>query len=232
METTTKALQGFLIKAVDTDDTFAFTATRRSMDRDKELILPDMLDITEYKRNPVIDTGHAAKRDPGNLLSVVGKGVDFFQSPDTLDIVAKWFMDNPLTSVIRKAYEGGFLNAFSGTMIGTKWRKPTANETKEFGEDLKCTMTSGELITVSPVIVGSNRDALYARGFGCVDAILGNPGEELEAVTKRVQMLEDRLKEFESSLTTMAMESKEAKIERMVTDLHHSLDVIKSISGH
>lgn len=139
---TTKDLGDGAIEAVVADE---------SVDRDGEQLLMKGLDVSNYKKNPVVQWAHDYSRPP------IGKADQLTKKADG-SLVAKVkfaITESDFAKEIYALYKGGFLNAFS---IGFLPKEAEGN-----------VFTKSEMLEFSAVPVPANANALVtAKAFGLV----------------------------------------------------------------
>jgi HK97 family phage prohead protease len=137
--------------------TLVCTMTTDAVDRYGEVILPRGIDLTQYRKNPVVLWGHDMSQPPiGRCMWV---------KPDEAKraLIAKVvFAETEDAEELWRLYKGGFLKAFS---IGARPREgspPTPEEVRKRPEMAECKWVwrKVELTELSAVSVGANPEAL------------------------------------------------------------------------
>lgn len=168
------------IKGFDEKARTVTAAVNSSMpDRDMEIILPSSLEkrVKTYMENPVFLWGHAgSKRELTGPENLLGKCLDLqFTEKETVSTFQYAYDQNSKARLCFDLVVGGFLKAFSIGAIphdyvwiddAEELVKQLPAETQAFfarGEAYLC-YTDMELIEISQVFIGCNREALV-RAF-------------------------------------------------------------------
>ncbi len=142
------------------DGTTLAVASNASLDRDGEIILPSAFAkrLDYYRSNPVILAAHTHRSWDGSP-TIIGASEKINLADDQLSFVPKWATETRNGKEWGYLYDNGFAKAFSVGFIpyeGEWKRAPKAD-----GEERSIYVhTEIELIEISAVPVGSNRDAL------------------------------------------------------------------------
>lgn len=119
---TARLEEKFLITKIEganeTDASFWATASTDSPDRMGDVIHAEGWDLTNFKKNPVIQPFHDYKALP------VAKAVDIYVRDNTLRFKPQFAVDIPkydLPGIMYNMYKGGFMNAFSVGFDPKKW---------------------------------------------------------------------------------------------------------------
>ena len=181
----------FEIKKVDNSDrTFNFRGSTRTLDRDGEVIEPGGWDVRGYKRkNPVFLWSHDNKQLP------IGKADEVRVTKDALDFDITFVSRKtyPFADVVKEMYEDGILNSVSVGFLRkeTKYKDQTDEEEwKGFNlpKDTRYYTRKAELLELSAVTVPSNPDALIQRSASLSDE------ERMISLVKLVKTCEDEEK--------------------------------------
>jgi len=151
----------------------SFTAkiTTNAIDRDKEVLLPEGMDATDFEKSPSIFWAHdyfqlplgkavALKRFPNHWLA---KGV-MAERPDTHPEQAEWFPDTVLSLM-----EQGVIKGVSVGFDPVTHRKPNTEDRRKFGEGVQNVVSRWRLLEYSIAPMPANQDALVeAVGKGAL----------------------------------------------------------------
>lgn len=102
----------------ETDASFWATASTNAPDRVGDVIHAEGWDLTNFKKNPVIQPFHDYEALP------VAKAVDIYTRDNSLRFKPKFAVDIPkydLPGIMYSLYKGGFMSAFSVGFNPTKW---------------------------------------------------------------------------------------------------------------
>jgi HK97 family phage prohead protease len=166
-------------KAVDAEaGIYEGMISTESIDRDEDIVMGAGAQLSNYMKNPVVLFGHNY-REPG---AVVGRALEVTPIPGS-GVKARWqFADESVSenaALVRRLWEGGYLNAISIGFQPQKWSKRVDDEGEEL--DFEFVFEEWELLEFSIVPVPSNQDALRL-------AVKGLDVEEL-----RTRMIDDKL---------------------------------------
>jgi HK97 family phage prohead protease len=133
-------------------------ASFRSVDRHEELVLPSAFEkrLDIFKRHPVMLLGH--EHDASTELPI-GKWDGVELGADGLRVEGPLLKEHRRYHEVRAAARDGLL-ALSIGFYPLKWRDATDEEQKEFGGAIRRVVEEVELLEVSLVSIGSNRDTL------------------------------------------------------------------------
>jgi len=151
----------------------SFTAriTTNAVDRDKEVLLPEGMDATDFEKSPTIFWAHdyfqpplgkctALKRFPGHWTA---KAV-MAKRPNTHPASAEWFPDTVLSLMSE-----GVIRGVSVGFDPVASRKPTPDDKKKFGDGVANIVSRWRLLEYSIAPMPANQDALVeAVGKGIV----------------------------------------------------------------
>jgi len=152
--------KSFLIKStkVDTEKReFSATITDSSVDRDKEVLLPDGMNISEFKKNGIILFNHDKNLPLGTVLSLRRKGESWVAKGKLAEQGTSPEIDSVWSLVSQ-----GILKAISIGFVNQEGRQPTKLDIKKFGKNVNYVISKFELIEFSIVAVGSNPNALIS----------------------------------------------------------------------
>lgn len=163
------------VKAFDeASQTVEYLVTSASLDRDEEICLPSGARFFAYEQNPIFLWGHDHSGPPERCL---GKAISWRRVPEGW-LFTFWLdiQSNPHAKMVFGLICSGCLRACSIGFIPiktvTQWSKSA--ELAELPEEIRALVTGGicrtvyteyEVIEVSAVHIGSNRDALV-RAMG------------------------------------------------------------------
>lgn len=163
------------VKAFDeSSQTVEYLVTSASLDRDEEICLPSGARFFAYEQNPIFLWGHDHSGPPERCL---GKAISWRRVPEGW-LFTFWLdiQSNPHAKMVFGLICSGCLRACSIGFIPiktvTQWSKSA--ELAELPEEIRALVTGGicrtvyteyEVIEVSAVHIGSNRDALV-RAMG------------------------------------------------------------------
>lgn len=164
------------VKAVDREKKqVTAIVSAGSIDRDDEVILPSAFErrLPEYRKNPVLLWGHplSSWETPGPERCI-GKALDVQITSEGLQATFQYAVDeNPTAKMVFDLVAGGYIRAYSvGCIIHGVIRRDADEQVLALLPDhVRQGLASGdvwrvysdvELIEISQVFVGSNRDAL------------------------------------------------------------------------
>lgn len=132
----------------ETERKFTFVFSSGNVDRDNDIVSQKGIDLTHFKKNPVVLWSHDHRTPP------IGRVVDMWFRKGSLMGTVEFPPEgaSALADEIHSLVAAGFINAVS---IGFRVKEWTFNEERG-GYDFK----SIELYELSIVPIGSNRDAL------------------------------------------------------------------------
>lgn len=172
------------VKHIDKEaGTLTAVATTNKRDRDGDIVEPEGIDLSHFRTNPVILAQHM-HRTMNARPTVIGSSPQIKRFADRVEFTMKWADDcTELAAEYRKLYEAGHMKAFS---IGFLPQEIEDEDLEKIAKDegplpphVRCPrrFKRAELIEISCVAVGSNREAL-AAAFG------GKDGEWLEGAVE------------------------------------------------
>jgi HK97 family phage prohead protease len=211
-----------LVKAVG-DKNLVGWASYKSVDRHGELVLPSAFAKTaeRYLKNPLFLLGHDASGAPsGGLpigsvksLSIQDEGVQFEAD----------FASTPVAEMVHGLYRDGHMRAFSIGFYVRGERKPSDDEVKEFGGELRNVITDLELIEISAVPAPACREAL-AIG---VKSLEGKTFKTTaEAVKSSIKSFMERVVSMKKKLSPEQM----PLVEALVTAYNAAGEAMKPVS--
>lgn len=185
---------GFTAKTWDDENyTVEAIVSTASPDRDGEVILPSAFAarLDEYKRNPILAWGHplSAMCDSPGPDKIIGRADAIEIREEGLWCKFRYAVgENETAALCWRMMRGGFLNAFSIGAMGVDYVDSNSPPEKRatLPLDMREALASGEirrvwtemeLVEVSHVFVGSNRDAL-------VSAALAGDDQAVELLAK------------------------------------------------
>ncbi|MBN1489960.1 MAG: HK97 family phage prohead protease [Phycisphaerae bacterium] len=143
-------------KGVDDSGRFSALANARTIDRDGEILEPRGVDLSSYRKNPVLMAMHKPRFESGHS-PVIGKVLEIAPTEEALPFRGE-FSPVGLGPEYRALYAGGFMNAFS---VGFLRRDGRTEMQQVAGRSVSVRrVTSWELVEISCVAVPSNREAL------------------------------------------------------------------------
>lgn len=133
-------------------------ASFRSKDRHRELVLPESMQarLKTFMTHPVMLLGHNSRADDE---MPIGSFKDVKVKDNGLEVLGELMAEHPKFKLILAALERGLL-MWSIGFIPVKGRRPTSDELRAYGEDLEFVWEEIELLEISLVTIGSNREAL------------------------------------------------------------------------
>lgn len=173
---------GFTVKSLDEENyTVEAIVSTASVDRDGEVILPSAFEarLAEYKRNPILCWGHplsAMCESPGPE-NIIGRADAIEVREEGLWCKFRYAVEeNDKAALCWRMMKNGFLNAFSIGAIGMGYvdSRSEPEERASLPLDLRERLANGEvrrvwrdmeLVEISHVFVGSNRDALISAAL-------------------------------------------------------------------
>jgi hypothetical protein len=179
-----------IMKGID-EESFSITAlvSDQSIDRDSEVVLAKAWKkgVSEYKKHPVLVAGHAY----GDLRKHIGEATKVHVSDEGLETKFKYYAGegNPeadwawkLAQKGKAMFSVGFI-AQVASMPGSDDWDDTLEELKKIGvkkpEEVRRVFTEVELLEISQVLVGSNRNALQTMAAKSVDSPVGVLAKEI-----------------------------------------------------
>lgn len=172
-----------------------FRVSDATPDRDKEVLLPSGADLTEFRKNPIVDWDH--QRDPNRGALPVAKAskpgwIKYDKS--AVAIMSKAiFAEDDFADRIFKMYQDGFLKAASiqADSQSIKMRDPTDRELKDHPEwEGHNVWDKWTLLAYSAVAIPANPSALAiaaSKGYldGGVDVAFGVKAEDYKKPPRR-----------------------------------------------
>jgi HK97 family phage prohead protease len=130
-----------------------FVVTTDTPDRERDVIVPAGIDLTNFLRNPVIPFAHDYRSLP------VGRAVEVARSEHGIEMVIEFATAdlNPMAEYVYRMVKAGFLR---GASVGFRPLEWTFNEDRKGYDYIRC-----ELLEVSVVPVPANAEALMAASF-------------------------------------------------------------------
>jgi len=181
--------------------TFTATITTDQLDRDREVLVPDGMDPTEFRKSPTIFWNHMYDMP-------VGKALDINKSH------SQW-VSKAQIAARPKDFQGDFFpdfvwamvsqNMISGVSVGfepIEERKPTARDRKEHGDQIRNVVSKWKLLEWSIAPLQSNVGAVItavSKGLVQRDAALslfpgieltGNPGTLVRPASWRTRVID------------------------------------------
>ncbi len=149
-QTTVSALPG-------TRDEAEMLISNPTVDRDRDRVMPQGVDLTNAKRNLPLLWGHDYKSLPVGTVTAVDI------ARDGLRARWRWLKDDPFADRVKNAWEQGIVRAAS---IGFKPRKSVPNEFGGYDH------LEWELLEVSLCPIGANPAAVrLLKGLGLADSL-------------------------------------------------------------
>jgi len=133
------------------DGIIPFVLTTKTVDRDSEVVLPDGIDLEEFKQNPVFLWAHDFKTRPplGKIL------IDTIsQSSEELKADVEFDMNDPFAAMVYHKYKKGYLNAGSIRFIAKELKPPFMQGQKGH------TISKSQLLEFSAAPIPANPEAL------------------------------------------------------------------------
>lgn len=161
----------FDVKAVEGEaNTFWFTASTDSRDRQGDIIVQQGWRTADFMKNPVILWGHNYYETP------IGKAVEIAIKPDSLDAKIQFVPESidPFAGKVAKLVAQGYLKTVSVGFTVYKSEPLNSDDLKQRPEMKYGQRLYGDLLEISIVPVPANPEALnqnsfsevMARGFG------------------------------------------------------------------
>ena len=135
--------------------------TTDSIDREGEVVIPAGIDVSDYKKNPVILWNHDIKKPIGSAKSIAPQGNGWTMRghlpprPEDHDPKLDWLPDD-----IWGLVDAGILKGVSIGFMPVQQRAASTKDTQIFGPTVKTVTNKSKLIEVSITGVGMNQDAL------------------------------------------------------------------------
>jgi len=151
-----KESQALFVKSIDTQSRrITALASSGSLDRHDEAIKPEAFKelLPIYLQNPVVITAHAHRLETGHS-SVVGSVVKAWIDAQGLWVIIEFVEGTTLGNEYWLLYSSKKQRAFSVGFVPLEWEYEERN-----GRQV-CIYTKVELLEISCVAVGANRDAL------------------------------------------------------------------------
>lgn len=153
------------------DRAFTATITTNAVDRDREVLLPEGMDATDFEKNPVIFWAHDYFSPPLGKATALKRHKDRWTArgvmasrPDTHPEAAEWFPDTVLSLMAE-----GIIKGVSVGFDPTSSRKATPEDKATFGEPAENVVARWKLLEFSIAPIPANQDALIeAVGKGLV----------------------------------------------------------------
>jgi hypothetical protein len=171
--------------------------TTARVDRDGEVVVPNGIELGNYRRNPIVQWGHAkGLPHEGDAGLPVGKNLWIKPSRDGYGLVAKHEFDlgHEFSAGICGKIKRGFLSCYSITFQPLEYGPPTREEIAKnpSWKDAKTIYRKTELIEYSVVAMPANVDAvtLAKRGKNVDDL---NQGAESTETAEAETALESSL---------------------------------------
>lgn len=172
----------FTVRGIDpAKHTVTAIVSTGSIDRDREKILPSAFQarLGEYKRNPVLCWGHplSAMCEAPGPDKIIGRATSVEVTDEGLLCTFQYAVkENPTAALCYRLVQGGYLSAYSiGALAHGAIDRNSPEEIKaQLSPDdrtdleegrVKKVYTDMELVEVSHVFVGSNRDALVSAAL-------------------------------------------------------------------
>lgn len=193
------------VKGIDLKNhTITVVVTTESLDRDNEIILASALDQLLYifEENPILLWGHKQRGEPEDAL---GHAVKFVRLADGWEVTFRYSVEvNPKAQKVFDLVVDGTLRAYSIGFIPHAWvtsRSPAdalstlpahARELLQIGV-CKTVYTLVEVVEISNVLIGSNRDAIRraaAKGLVGADYFEEEPMQNEKPGTPHVKSVE------------------------------------------
>lgn len=182
---------------------FVAKITSDAVDRDREVLLPDGMDATDFEKNPVVFLGHDYSQLPvGKVVSLKRNGdhwlakVQMADRPDDHD--GEWIPDT-IFSLVK---QGVIRGVSVGFQVTASPRVPTKADKEKFGEDVNAVIPRWKLMELSIAPLPCNQDALIeavSKGVkaGSIERdtatkVLSLPADEVERVVLQVPRVVQR----------------------------------------
>jgi len=150
------------LKAEPGERTVVAQISTTAVDRDGDVMLPSGVDMTDFKRNPVVLFGHDAGRIPIGKAegmrrhrNALEAKVRFADRPDSLPESQEWPPDT-----VFSLFQQGVLRAFSVGFTIDNSREADQKDAELFGEGVRRVITNWKLLEFSVVPIPANQDAL------------------------------------------------------------------------
>lgn len=165
--------------------------TTESVDRDQDVVVAAGGKLANYRLNPIVLFGH----DYWTPQNIVGRSVEEKVHPGRgIEGAWKWAdEENPDTAaLVRRLWDGKFLNAISIGFIPTMWEKRTTEDDEELRRGW--IFREWELLEYSVVTVPANQDALrLALSLMDPSAIIEQDPATWQKVQSRLEKIEKLL---------------------------------------
>ena len=163
MNTETLHVKAFSADMSILGDSRAFIAkiTSDAVDRDREVLLPDGMDATDFEKNPVVFFGHDYTKLPvGKVTSLKRNGdhwlakVQMAERPEGHD--GEWVPDT-IFSLIKQGVIRGVSVGFEITSLRDR---PTPADREKFGDTVRGVISRWKLMELSIAPLPANQEAL------------------------------------------------------------------------
>jgi HK97 family phage prohead protease len=230
MDKETKFLDScVVVKEINDDDRIVpFIVTKRVVDRDGDLLEPSGADLDNFEKNPVINLNH----DIYNQLPI-GKAVKIKRNKEEIKVWIKFATkeENPIAANVYRLIKGGYLNATSIGFIPDFSEIDHPDNMTVGGKKVFTHYKKYEIYEISIVNVPANPAALRTeKSLTSKDKafLMGKSLEptwaDIEALTKRIEVLEEKL--------TQTIETETVDAETEIKTVEESEQVVETETIH
>ena len=142
------------IKSDGTGDARTFTAkiTTSSVDRDGEVLIPQGMDIKDFKKNPVVFWNH-------DYNQPIGTAADLKKNDDHWTATAR-LASTPFAQEVYTLMREGVVRGVSVGFQPVETRPPTKGDLAKYGDNVRRVYAKWKLLEFSVVPLPANQDAL------------------------------------------------------------------------
>ena len=212
----------------DKDRTMTVVGSKEIVDRDKDIVRVDGVNIKNWKKNPVVLLNH--KRTDFPVAKGVGKKVWIDGNKLMFKIQFATEEEYPIADIAYKLYKGGYMNAFSMGFIPNFEKTEYPEKRKDGAVRI---FNEVELLELSAVPVPANQQALMASVNKAWDdnVLDGSELNQWEEMIKELTQIDKEIDEETTIETAVedALEKAAATIEDLTAALEDSSNKIAEL---
>lgn len=190
-------------------------ASTKDLDRDNEIVVPEGIDLTNFKKNPQVLWNHMSW---GSAINTIGKSL--WQKVDDKGLLCKTeFAPTNLGSECFELYKGGFLTSWSIGFMAKEWT--------DTGDNIR-TFIKTELLEYSAVTIPANPEAIslnFIKGLKTDEMKEAFSSKYLlSSVDKEISELKTLVAEIKSNVPANEVEANiDEQIKRILTPKYNEL---------
>ena len=209
-----KTYSGAIKAASDKSRTLTHVITTKQVDRDGEVVIPRGIDVTNYRKNPVVFFNHRSHNDPP-----VGRNLDMQVSDDEVTAITQFAgveQMHPQAEMLYRLYRDGFMKSWSvGFRVSKESPQPVmAGQTRR-------TILEWDLLEYSAVGIPANPGAVtrMIKSLGLPDGANDMDLAKAVGTVQPSKFWEVTKDIFDPELSNVVKHDAEEKMDSAVEDL-------------